>query len=484
MFLLTTHFFTSHCSRRYNCATVRIRGRPLSTFLSLNPPFASPFQSYTMALAHNMPRSHSIPPHDALPTVNSPARKLGSKSTSYSNSASSSSRSCSHPSQTTLGYCPDVADTNPKRTAQLWDAVMSHRNNTWNSEGPAATSITGTTMKEASAKVTDADFSESVLEPYGITILTKGFCTEPMKHFGITEFSNDGRNRVQTYKTKFPDLNVWLEYDEIEFIQRAYVVMAMHQFNDAEHEHFAMCHICRTEPLHQDLGNQRLMPYRTIQLHRKVGEGEWLSPPILPHKTPKQYEWDTLSDCTYHFSLAAFEGRFRGEVKSFTSVIHRQGICPYFTVDFKKDDQSIETARYRVAASSALSLYNRYLLKCNMREATLQNQTDWTEEDKSHIRHYGLAFTGSLWTLYCILPKTFSEWTGCTMRPLYQGDCLQIGDIESLIALVNDVHYWGLAVHGVSCKQDIYRVQESEEDLDMCDISLVDLSLEDTSSAE
>ncbi|KAI0547955.1 hypothetical protein F4679DRAFT_586064 [Xylaria curta] len=93
---------------------------------------------------------------------------------------------------------------------------MSYRNNTRNSEGPAATSITGTTRKESSAKVTDADFLESVIEPYGIIILTRGFRTKPMKHFGITEFGKDGRNRVQTYKTKFPDFNLWLEYDDIE----------------------------------------------------------------------------------------------------------------------------------------------------------------------------------------------------------------------------------------------------------------------------
>ncbi|KAI1733967.1 hypothetical protein F4680DRAFT_439903 [Xylaria scruposa] len=368
---------------------------------------------------------------------------------------------------------------------------MSYRDNTTNSigenKGPAATSITGTTRKEPGAMITDADFLESVLEPYGITILTGGFCTELMKHFGITEISKDGRNRVQRYKNKFPDLNVWLEYDDIELIQRAYVVMATHQLNDAEHEHFAMCHIFRTEPLHQDLGNQRSMPYRTIQLYRKVGEGKWLSPPIPPHEIPKQYEWDILPDCTYHFSLTAFQGLFRGEVKSFTSVIHRRGICPYFTVEFKKDNQSIETAGYRVAASSALSLYNRYVLKCNMREATLQNQADWSEEDKSHLRHYGLTFTGSLWTLYCILPKTFPEWTGCTMKPVCQGDCLQVDGIELLIELVNDIHHWGLAVHGESCKQDIYRIQVSEEDSDICDISLVDISedlLEDTETVD
>ncbi|KAI0192977.1 hypothetical protein EV127DRAFT_490198 [Xylaria flabelliformis] len=446
-----------------------------------------------MTLTHNnrqqLPRSHSIAPHNALPTANSSARKRGSKSTSDSNFILSSSRSHSHPPQTIPEYCPNVADTNPTHTAELWDTVMSYRSNTLNSRGendePAATSLTDTTMKELDAKVTDVDFLESVLEPYGITVLTMSPCLDLIKHFGITDFSKDDTGRVQRYKTEFPGLGVWLELDNIGFIQKAYRTMTMHRFNEAEHAHFALCHIFRAEPLVSVLGDQCSMPYRTIQLFRKIGENKWLSPPNTGNRIPKRYDWDIRPHCTYHYSLSAFQDRFRGQVESFTSVIRDQGICPYFTVEFKKENMSAETACYRVAASSALSLYNRYLLKCKMRAATLQNHAEWSGEDKRHIRHYGLTFAGPKWTLYCILPKTFPEWTGCTMRPLYKGNCLQPGQIRLLIELVNDIHYWGLAIHGESCKQDIYRCQGSLDYGDMGDnTSLVDMSLEDTSSAE
>ncbi|TRX97967.1 hypothetical protein FHL15_001177 [Xylaria flabelliformis] len=110
------------------------------------------------------------------------------------NSIISSSRSRSHPPQATLEYYPNVADTNPTHTAQLWDMVMSYRNNTRNSrgenEGPAATSLTGTTMKELDAEVTDVDFLDSILQSYGITILIMSSCPDLIKHFGITGFSH------------------------------------------------------------------------------------------------------------------------------------------------------------------------------------------------------------------------------------------------------------------------------------------------------
>ncbi|KAI1272450.1 hypothetical protein F5Y07DRAFT_302183 [Xylaria sp. FL0933] len=441
-------------------------------------------------------RNHSKPPTDseeictcpqyARPTANSSARKRASKPPSSSSSSLSSSQSRFYP-RTTPSHLPDIAATNSKDTARLWKSVMTYLDDTKSSRGKRATpsatesvtslstSSSATAPRKAGAKVTDADFMESVLEPYGITI-QKGTAQDLSKHFGITESLSDSSSRLKTYKEKFT-LSVWLE-PNIEAIQQEYAAMKMDSCNESEYSTFALSNLFRNEPrlpvLPEESGDQRWLPIRTVQLVRDPTPDGWLSPPPIPgRKPPKRYDWDIRTDCTYHVSVQAFQPGFRALVEEHTSVVQQRAFCPYLTVEFKKDEQDLNTAYYRVAVASAISLYNRFRLKSVMLGAS-RDKDSWSEEDKSQMRHYGITFTESSWKLWCTRPKTFPEWTGCVMSSIHTGNCCSLAGTQKLVDIINDIHYWGLEVHGKSCKADITARVRAYPQADETDITILE----------
>ncbi|KAI0097282.1 hypothetical protein GGR51DRAFT_541265 [Nemania sp. FL0031] len=418
------------------------------------------------------PPSHSqetcARPHYARSTANSSARKhaLNPRSTkSPSSSSRSRPRLCNSP--TIPSPYSDAAATDPEHTTQLWETVMACLSgartggratpSVTRSGTSASTSVSVRIKKETTAKITDADFMESVLEPYGITIQYKdGAHRNPTKHFGVPGMPRDYKLRLQAYKERF-DLSVWLE-PNMEHIQREYKAMRAFGSNEAEHQTFALCNIFLDEPrypeLPEDYGDKRWLPIRLVQLVQKPPQDQWFHPPPMPgSKPPKRYEWDIRPDCAYLLSLQAFQPGFRSQVQNHVSVVQQRAFCPYLTIEFKKDEENLDTARYQVAVSSAMSIYNRYLLKSSTLQAS---GASWSEEDQSQMRHYGITFTGSNWNLWCTVPKSFSEWTGCTMSSIYSGDCRTLAGIGRLVEIINDVHYWGLEVYGKSCKNDIY----------------------------
>ncbi|KAI1184663.1 hypothetical protein F5B17DRAFT_70602 [Nemania serpens] len=176
------------------------------------------------------------------------------------------------------------------------------------------------------------------------------------------------------------------------------------------------------------------------------------------------------TNCAYHVSLQAFQPGFRSKVRKHVSVVQQRAFCPCLTIEFKKDEENIDTARHQVAVSSAMSLYNRYLLK----SLTLQaSGASWSEEDQSQMRHYGITFTGSNWNLWCTVPKAFTEWTGCTVSSIYSADCRTLVGIQQLVEFLNDIHYWGLEVHGKFCKKDIHVKTRSDPSADTRNVSLL-----------
>ncbi|KAF2967837.1 hypothetical protein GQX73_g5724 [Xylaria multiplex] len=375
-------------------------------------------------------------PHYARPTANSSARKhvLKPRLSTDSSSSSSRSRPRFRYSPTIPRQCPDAATTDPEHITQLWKTVMAH--------------LGGTKHED------EAD-------------------QDPITHFGVPEMPRDSKLRLEVYRKSF-GLSVWLE-PNIEDIQREYKAMRAYSCNEAEYQTFALRSIFLDEPRYPDLpedgGDKRWLPIRMVQLVRKLPQSKWLPPPPVPGSNlPKRYEWDIRPDCTYHVSLQAFQPGFRSKVRKHVSIIQQRAFCPYLTIEFKKDEENLDTARHQVAISSAISLYNRYLLKT----ATLQAcGTSWSEDDQSQMRHYGITLTGSNWNLWCTVPKTFVTWTGCTMSSIYSADCRTVAGIQQLIEFLNDIHYWGLEVHGKSCKRDIHAKTRSDPSADTRDVSLL-----------
>ncbi|KAH8696844.1 hypothetical protein GQ44DRAFT_779484 [Phaeosphaeriaceae sp. PMI808] len=389
------------------------------------------------------------------PTANTSVRRCAAKLPLPSGSSSSS------PSQSLVRHPPAasrparrsvVAATDPAKIAWLWKRVMSQNTETESSRGKRKTKTSSTgsitsasastsgqrwrqtpltseasssrTRRETAAKVVDTDFIETVLEPYGITIQNKGVNKDLCKHFRIQELPHNYKGRLDAYKEVFT-LEVWLE-PNTERIQREYKAMRVYECNEAEHSAYTLRDIFLDEARHpwlpEEDGDQRWLPVHMLQLVRKL---------------PKRYEWDIRPDCAYHVSLQAFQPGFRPSVRKHVSVVQKRAFCPYLTIEFKKDEKTLATARHQVA--SAMALYNRYRLKSC---ALQMSGGKWSEEHMNQMRHYGITFTGSTWDLWCTMPKTFETWTGCSMSTIYSGDCCILAGVQQLISIINDIHYW------------------------------------------
>lgn len=159
-------------------------------------------------------------------------------------------------------------------------------------------------------------------------------------------------------------------------------------------------------------------------------------------------------------------------------VRQKRAFCSYLTIEFKKsDDDTIIKTHHQIATASAISLYNRYLLKVDAiaarnrdKDELEQREGGWRDSDKHHMRHYGITFTGSTWDLWCTVPKTLETWTGCIMTRIYGGDCSIHPGPARLVGIINDIHYWGLHIHGKSCKEDIADKVHAVADADSEDV--------------
>ncbi|KAJ2987485.1 hypothetical protein NUW58_g4481 [Xylaria curta] len=333
-------------------------------------------------------------------------------------------------------------------------------------------------IKTKTAKVTDKEFASEVLQHYGITIEFDGQSLKE-NHFCFMGLPDKSEDRVQAYKKKLPDVTIWVENVKEEDVQGQYDFMKAQGCNEAQYSRYALRILFLEEQQHLRLGGERWVSYSTVELVWRP-KREWAPPPILDGTYPRRYDWDYRTDVTYWVSSEAFEPKFRNIISTLTSEVHQRGICPYLTIEFKKDDLKYEVAQCQVAIAAAMSLFNRYRLKCLTLEATGQQ---WSNEDKSQMRHYGITFTGSKWTIWCIQPKRTQKWDGCTMEAIYHDDCCRSLGVSRLICFINDIHYWGLAVHGQSCMDDLLalykagleaREQKEEEAID---VSVLDLSL-------
>jgi hypothetical protein len=90
------------------------------------------------------------------------------------------------------------------------------------------------------------------------------------------------------------------------------------------------------------------MAERMIQLVAKPEKG-WEQPPVLDRTVP--YNFDIRPDCSYWVSLQAFNPLYRKIVREYVSVRKDGILCPYLTIEFKKDDSTLRKARNQVRSS-------------------------------------------------------------------------------------------------------------------------------------
>lgn len=154
--------------------------------------------------------------------------------------------------------------------------------------------------------------------------------------------------------------------------------------------------------------------------------------------------------------MQAFNPNYRNVVREYVSVKQERILCPYLTIEFKRDDTSLARARYQVAAASALALYTRWTLKDRRLKATGKT---WNQKHMRTIKHYGLTFTGEKYEFWCSHPM-FNEsspvtWTGCRVFRINQNVCTTLKGVQTFIDRINESHQWGLTVHGPACERDV-----------------------------
>ncbi|KAI1128915.1 hypothetical protein F5Y10DRAFT_291564 [Nemania abortiva] len=378
------------------------------------------------------------PPHYTYPTANSLARSLSSRS-KLRLRRTLASHKC----------CPDVAATDPAYITQLWESVMAY--------GAEIESSKGAGKKESTAKLSDSDFETTVLIPYGITIKRRSLTENFYGHFSLSGLPVDCIERFIFYKKQFA-LNIWLEPDDenSKRIQEEFYAMNGYFCNEAEFTAYALQEVLLDErryPKSAEPTEILMAPVRTLQLVQKPTSPMWDVPTRLA-SSEKRYDWNIRPDCAYYISLRAFPFDFRHDVKEFVSVVQKRACCPYLTIGFQKYLETPETATNQVAIASAIALYNRWRLKHEALQK-LGIAGDWPENHKNQLRHYSITFVEAAWELWYTTPKTYDVWSGCTMFRMKSGDCHDANSIVLLLGILNDIHYWGLTVHGKSCLVDI-----------------------------
>jgi hypothetical protein len=321
-------------------------------------------------------------------------------------------------------------------------ATLSHT-------GPAPTSL--------SAKTNELDFEEMVLTPRGICIDDTTKSVLAAFHFGVDEAPANGLPEYYRNLSGLSETTLWLDADEsfITDIVREYESMREYSLNEAEHATYAIENLLKREVRNAQLPVTRhWMAERMIQLVAKP-EKRWEQPPVLDRAVAhKPYHFDIRPDCSYWISLQAFNPDYRETIGEYVSVRKDRILCPYLTIEFKKDDTSSRKARNQVAVASALALYNRWKLKKDRLDAA---KKPWSERHKKVLKHYGITFTGRSFEFWCIEPTLDSQgsWIGCRMYRLAQHTCKSSNGVRRFVDWVNEIHRWGLTVHGPSCERDI-----------------------------
>jgi hypothetical protein len=323
---------------------------------------------------------------------------------------------------------------------------------------PTLATLSGTgPVPNLSAKTNELDFEEMVLKPRGIHIDDSTKSVEAVFHFGVDKAPAENLPEYYQNLLGLSKTTLWLDTNESFLIDivREYQSMKEYNLNEAEYAMYASENLLKREIRNTRLPKtRRWMAERMIELIVKP-EKLWEQPPVLDRTVPyKPYNFDIRPDCSYWISLQAFNPIYRVTVGEYVSVRENRILCPYLTIEFKKDDSTLRKARNQVAVASALALYNRWKLKKDRLDAV---KKPWSERHKKVLKHYGLTFTGGDYEFWCIEPILDSQgnWIGCRMYRLAKNNCESCEGVSSFVNWVNEIHRWGLTVHGPSCERDI-----------------------------
>ena len=381
---------------------------------------------------------------------------------------------------------PSVADADAQETASLWRevATMSGRQSFLPKPTNSVSRSSGTSKKLKAASPYGDDFVQRVLEPRCIKI-SWSYPLKAYKHFNVDEPNGD-RVCYYTEKREAPCSSVWLESGDafVSDIVQEYSCMSQRRLCEAEFAAFARETLLkrerRAQGTPQAIEGRCWKTERLIELVAKPITHLWRRPPLvgreyakLDDKSYTDYGFDLRPDCAYWLSLQAFSPDYKVHVQEHIHVVHDTITCPYLTIEFKRDDVEDQAAFNQVAAAAALALYNRYLLR--RRSLDLAKQK-WDQQHLKHLKHYGITFTGSSYSIWCIHAVLTNRyyWNGCHMERVFLGNCERAISVRDLIDWINEIHCWGLTVHGPECQKDVkvsLKAMESSTGLRVSDIA-------------
>ena len=330
------------------------------------------------------------------------------------------------------------------------------------SRAPSTAPSTAPTSNTQSITIKNPYFREKCLIPRGIIVDDSGIPPpDPFLHFH-TKRPLDYRKLDGLEKS-----TIWLDADPafVENVNREYKFMDRYHLCEAEYASFAKENLLKREPREDILDNTKNASQRfrraerMLEFVRKPDRGiEWETPPLCSSLDVQEYptyNFDVRPDCSYWVSLHAISSRYAEQVESFLHVAQGRMICPYLTVEFKRDDNSFEKAMEQAATFGALALYNRYRLR------NLAVSDGWTHEQDCQLRHYVLTITKSRYKLWCIRPNLKDgKWNGCDMKKIFVASLESERGVKSFVDWLNEVHRWGLNNHIESCERDIKSIAE------------------------
>ena len=302
-------------------------------------------------------------------------------------------------------------------------------------------------------------FEQNVLMPRSVIIDHESIPMTAYAHFDVKEPPPPHMTQQDYYTNvrSVPKSTIWVETDNafIKYVQETYTEMIQWKMCEAEFATYAKEELLkRNKSL--DKSSRHFQAMRLVELVNKPGRKtpNWVPPPLTEAPSAaNEFAFDIRPDCAYWVSLQGTDQKLRYIIESIVHTICGNFASPYFTIEFKKDDQESEVALNQLAGASALALYNRFCLR---QKRFLQEDT-WTTRRTRVLRHYGLTMQGEEYTVWCTRPTLNDDftWAGCEMEKIGYGKCNRDHDIRELIYWINEIHCWALTKHAPRVEKDI-----------------------------
>jgi hypothetical protein len=297
-------------------------------------------------------------------------------------------------------------------------------------------------------------FEEEVLRRHGIEIdRSKRPTSGPFDYFSTKQDDYTAMNSLN-------HVTIWMDIsnEELQVVADEYTEMMRQKLCEDEYATFAKENLLkgprRAGYVAED-GRFRIQRLVNPSLAPDPSN-HWVKPPKVV-EDGVDWSWDIRPDCSYWLSLWGFNEDWRSQVEDVTYV-KKIVVSPYFTVEFKRDGEPDDVAIKQVAAAGSIALYNRFCLyRSALQSCALKKSIAWTPTPTAEIRHFGLTFIGSTFSFWVLKPVTTEEdWAGCTMERLRGGDCeASAHNTKVLVQWINEIHRWGVTVHGPACKDEI-----------------------------